>query len=112
MSVYVCNITIPCGEDFEQTFTLENIVDDSPFILTDYVAKSHLKKHPSSLTTSAVFDVSISNSLSGQILISLGSTVTSELKPGRYSYDIIIDDGLKKKRVIEGSALVTAGVTK
>lgn len=111
MAVYVSNITIPSGEDFEQTFTLESSSNNSPFNLTSYTAKSHLKKHPSSLTTAAVFQVSFPNRQAGEILISLGSSITSNLKPGRYSYDILIDNGVKKTRVIEGSALVTAGVT-
>ena len=51
------------------------------------------------------------NQEAGELVISLGSSITSTLKPGRYSYDILIDDGIKKKRVVEGSALVTAGVT-
>ena len=111
MSVYVSNITIPVGEDFEQIFTLENAVDNSSFNLNSYSARSYLKKHPSSLNITAVFDVSFPNRQSGEILVSLGSTITSTLKPGRYSYDILIDDGNRKKRVVEGSALVTAGVT-
>ncbi len=111
MAVYVSNITIPAGEDFEQTFTLENAVDDSYFDLNSYSAKSHLKKHPSSLNTTAVFQITFTNRQAGEILISLGSSITSSIRPGRYSYDIVIDDGSKKKRVVEGSALVTAGVT-
>lgn len=112
MAVYVSNITIPSGEDFEQTFTLENTIDNSVFNLENYTAKSYLKKHPTSLTTSAVFDVTFLDRQNGKISLSLGSTVTSNLKPGRYSYDVVIDNGTKKKRVVEGSALVTGGVTK
>lgn len=111
MAVYVSNITIPAGEDFEQTFNLERTSNNTPFNLENYTAKSYLKKHPTSLTTSAVFEVSFPNRAAGEILISLGSSITSSLKPGRYSYDILIDNGSKKKRVVEGSALVTAGVT-
>lgn len=111
MAVYVSNITIPAGEDFEQTFTLENAIDNSYFNLNNYSAKSHLKKHPSSLNVTAVFEVSFPNRSSGEIALALGSSITSNIKPGRYSYDIIIDNGIKKTRVVEGSALVTAGVT-
>lgn len=111
MAVYVSNITIPSGEDFEQTFTLESNLNNKSFNLDNYTARSYLKKHPSSLTVSAVFEVSFPNRRDGEILISLGSSITSSLRPGRYSYDIIIDNGVKKKRIVEGSALVTAGVT-
>ena len=41
----------------------------------------------------------------------MGSTVTAGLRPGRYSYDILLDDGSVKTRIVEGSAIVTAGVT-
>lgn len=111
MAVYVSNITIPAGEDFDQTFTLENVEDNSFLNLENYSAKSHVKKHPSSLNTTAIFQVSFPDRLAGQIALSLGSSITSTLKPGRYSYDILISDGIKSKRVVEGSVLVTAGVT-
>ena len=49
---------------------------------------------------------------SGQVKISLGSTITNNLKPGRYSYDVLLKDSSNlKTRIVEGSALVTAGVT-
>lgn len=111
MAVYVSNITIPAGEDYEKTFILKNDVDDSFFNLNTYSANSHLKKHPESLNVTAIFEVSFPNRDNGEILLSLGSTITSSLKPGRYSYDIVVDNGVKKKRVVEGSVLVTAGVT-
>lgn len=111
MTVYVSNITIPCGADFERTFILEDSMTNKVLNLTDYTAKSHLKKHPKSLTVSATFEVSFLNRISGEILISLGSSITSNLNPGRYCYDVLINDGFKTKRVVEGSALVTAGVT-
>jgi hypothetical protein len=112
MAVYVSNITIPSGDDFDQTFLLENIITNSSFDLSNYTIYSHLKKHPESLTKSATFDVEILDVELGMIQISLASSITSQLKPGRYSYDILIDNGQKKERVIEGSALVTGGVTK
>ena len=111
MAVYVSNITIPIGEDFEQVFVLENTIGNSTFDLSTYDARSFLKKHPSSLNKTAVFQVTFTNENAGELAISLGSSITSLLKPGRYSFDILIDNGIKKKRVVEGSALVTAGVT-
>ena len=46
MAVYVSNITIPIGEDFEQVFVLENNIGNSTFDLSNYAARSFLKKHP------------------------------------------------------------------
>ena len=41
----------------------------------------------------------------------LTAATTAVLKPGRYVYDVLLSDGSEKTRVIEGSALVTAGIT-
>lgn len=112
MSVYVSNITIPVGADFNQTFILSNSFGNS-LNLSGYTASSVLKKHPNSSKTSAVFDITfIEPRLTGQIRISLASSITSQLKSGRYCYDVLVDDGNgERTRVVEGSALVTAGVT-
>ena len=43
--------------------------------------------------------------------IALPASTTNGLKPGRYVYDVLLNDGSEKTRVIEGSAIVTAGIT-
>ena len=110
MAAYVSNIVIDVGADFNQTFNLEGS-NNAPLDLTGYTGASIMKKHPSSLSTTATFAVSFPNRLQGQVKISLGSTITNALKAGRYSYDLLLNDGSTKTRVVEGSALVTAGVT-
>jgi len=110
MAIYVANITIPGGADFQQTFFLES-TENTPLNLTGYTGYAKLKKSPASLKTSATFIVSFPNRTDGRVKISLGSTITSSLKPGRYCYDVLLDSGTAKTRVVEGSALVTAGIT-
>ena len=110
MAAYVSNIVIDQGADFNQTYNLENSAN-APLDLTGYTATSVLKKHPQSLLNTATFVCSFPNRAQGQLKISLGSTITPNLKPGRYSYDILLNSGSLKTRVVEGSALVTAGVT-
>jgi len=111
MSVFVANITIPIGSDFDQTLFLEDAVSNSPLNLTGYTASSSMKKHAASLTTAANFEVSFPNAVNGQIRIALASSLTTALRPGRYCYDILLNDGTKKTRIVEGSALVTGGIT-
>lgn len=111
MTAYVSNIIISSGEDFDRTFTLKNPVNNSYLNLSTYSARSFLKKHPSSLNVTVKFNVTIVAPVNGELKLSLGSSITSLLKPGRYSYDILLDDGVKKKKVVEGSALVVAGIT-
>ena len=110
MAAYVSNIVIDQGADFNQTYNLENSAN-APLDLTGYTATSVLKKHPQSLLDTATFTCSFPNRTQGQLKISLGSSITPGLKPGRYSYDILLNSGSLKTRVVEGSALVTAGVT-
>ena len=110
MAAYVSNIVIDQGADFNQTYNLENSAN-APLNLTGYTATSVLKKHPQSLLNTATFVCSFPNRALGQLKISLGSSITPDLKPGRYSYDILLNSGSLKTRVVEGSALVTAGVT-
>ena len=110
MAAYVSNIVIDQGADFNQTYNLENSAN-APLDLTGYTATSVLKKHPQSLLDTATFTCSFPNRTQGQLKISLGSSITPNLKPGRYSYDILLNSGTLKTRVVEGSALVTAGVT-
>ena len=102
MAAYVSNIVIDVGADFNQTFNLE----------TGYTGVSRMKKHHSSINTTATFTVSFPNRAAGQVKLSLGYATTKALKPGRYGYDLLLKDASNMiTRVVEGSALVTAGIT-
>ena len=112
MAAYISNIVIYAGADFNQIFTLEGS-NNSALNLTGYSATAKMKKHPASLNDTASFSVSIVNAQLGQLKISLGSATTKDIKPGRYSYDILlVSNAGIKSRVIGGSAIVTAGVTR
>ena len=111
MAAYISNIIIDAGADFNQIFTLEGS-NNSALNLSGYTATAKMKKHPASLNDTATFSVSIVNAQLGQLKISLGSATTKDIKPGRYSYDILLNDGSIKTRIVSGSAIVTAGVTR
>ena len=110
MAAYISNIVIDAGADFQQIFTLEGS-NNSALNLTGYTATAKMKKHPASLNDTATFSVSFISRLQGQLKISLGSATTKDIKPGRYSYDVLLNDGSLKTRIVSGSAIVTAGVT-
>ena len=55
--------------------------------------------------------MSFTSRTQGQLKIALGSSITSALKAGRYSYDVLLNYGSLKTRIVSGSAIVTAGVT-
>jgi len=70
-----------------------------------------------SSTNSVSFASSIANASNGVISISLTSTQTSALKPGRYVYDVMLQQGglgsaFDKTKAVEGMVLVRGGVTR
>ena len=111
-AVYVNNLVINSGTDFSQTFTLESNDNDSALDLTGYTVSAQMRKYSGS-STSTTFTSSISSpGTLGKIVISLTSSQTVDLKPGRYVYDVVITINSVKTRVIEGMVLVREGVTR
>ena len=87
MAVPAVNLTIEKGTSFETTFNITNS-DDSVFVLTNFSATAKIRKHPTA-TTSKSFSTTITTA-TGEIKISMGSTLTADLTPGRNYYDVII----------------------
>jgi hypothetical protein len=112
-AVYVSNLIINSGADFQQTFNLDDSDTNSPLNLTNYTISSQMRKYSGSSSSVSFASSITSPPTNGQISISLGSTQTSAIKPGRYVYDVlIIDSSSIKTRVVEGMVLVREGVTK
>tara|TARA_R110000868_G_scaffold110291_1_gene299013 strand:- start:308 stop:646 length:339 start_codon:yes stop_codon:yes gene_type:complete len=111
MAVYVSNIVIEQGCNFDATYQLEDTRTNSFLNLTGSVVKSEIRKTYSS-TNYVSFASTISDPENGKIAISLNPEQTLSLKPGRYVYDVKIISGNKEYKGVEGSALVRAGVTK
>ena len=110
MAVYVNNITINTGEYFSRDFYLDNI-DGTPLDLTGYTAASQMRKHPESVNATVNFNVGFIDRTNGRIRISLTSSKTGSIKPGRYVWDIMFTDSAGKKSiVIEGNVLATADI--
>ena len=113
MAVYVTNLLIKTGTTFDQVFTLEDGVSNSPVNLTGFDVSAQMRKHPGA-TGVTTFTSSIFDAAGGKIQIGLSTTQTAELKPGRHVYDVITTNTSTPKVmecVIEGSVLVTKGVT-
>jgi len=110
-SIYVSNLIINSGASFSQDFFLEDSATNSAMNLSSTTVSSQMRKWSGS-TGVTTFTSSIVNSQSGQIRISLGSSITSSLKPGRYVYDVLLTNNTSTTRVVEGMALVREGVTR
>lgn len=105
----VNNIVIDQGTTFSFTFNLTN-VDGSAKDLSSYTVAAQVRK--SYYTSTKVDFTTATVDAEGEITISLTATQTSELKAGRYVYDIEIDDGTETIRVLEGIVTVTPEVTR
>jgi hypothetical protein len=104
------DITIDQGSPFQlevDLFDSNMNVDESI-----YTGAGKMKKHYTS-SNAYSFDVSVAN---GKVEVSMTSTYTANLVPGRYVYDVEIynnDDEANPfaLRVVEGVATVTPSVT-
>ena len=111
MAVYVSNIVIEAGYDFDTSFQLEDTRTNSPLILTDASTEAQLRKHHGS-STAVSFASTVTSPELGIISISLTGTQSVSLKPGRYVFDVKITNSGREYKAVEGAALVRAGVTR
>ena len=112
MAVYVSNIVISTNEDFTQTFTLQSASDKTALNLTDYTVSSQMRKYAGSSTATDFTASIVSPATSGKVSIALTATDTTNLKEGRYVYDIVIEKNSTKTKVVEGMVVVNKGVTR
>jgi len=108
-AVPTVNIVIPQGTTFSELFTSTES-DGSATNLTGYAGVSKIRKYPGA-SDSTSFSVSITGS-TGEVTISMASSITQTLKPGRYYYDVYLTSASDVvSRMVEGQALVTAGIS-
>lgn len=111
-AAYVSNLVINAGASFTQTFILQNSDDGSLLDLYGFSVEAQLKKWFGS-SYAVDFTVTVDDPpINGRIILSLTPEQTKIIKPGRYVYDIVTTDPYSvKNRVVEGSVLVSGGVT-
>ena len=103
------NIVIAQGVNFSEVFTSTE-TDGSASNLQGYSGASKIKKYPES-PTSESFSVNIT-AATGEVSIAMTAGKTVKLKPGRYYYDVVLTSGSGVlSRLVQGSAMVTAGIT-
>ena len=111
MTVYVKNLIINSGEDFSQDLDLLSADGSGVVNLTNFSVDSQLRKHPDS-TKFVDIAVSITDPTQGKINISIADTITSNIKPGRHVYDVMLTRPSGSKIIgVEGSVLVRSGIS-
>lgn len=99
------------GSDFVAEFTLEND-DETPIDLNGFTVYSQFRKSYGA-TTGYTFTTDVVNSAQGKITLALSGNDSSEIKPGRYLYDVEIRSisGVKT-RVVEGILTINPEITR
>ena len=99
------------GSDFTTEMTLQNN-NGTAMDLTGFSVYSQFRKNYNS-TIAYQFTTAMTNALQGIITLSLLGTASSNIKPGRYLYDVeIVDITTRKTRVVEGIVTINAEITK
>ena len=113
MAVFNTNLIIHTGTDFEQTFVLEDDRTNSAKDLTGYTGVAKFKQYPNAYSTGdGAFDFGFTNRTLGKIRISMADTATAKLEPGKFFYDVLLNDGSAVETVIEGQLIVKRSVTR
>ena len=111
-TVYTVNLTIYTGIDFNQIFVFEGLSTNSRLNLSGYQLCAKMRKAEES-STYTPFNVEIKDVSNARVGLNMTSAVTSALKPGKYLYDILLQDPSgNTERVVEGQVNVKRTVTR
>lgn len=104
------NLIIEKGTTFLINITVKD-ASETIVNLSNYTAKSQLRKSPDS-SNSISFTINNGGN-TGVLVLSLSSNTSETLDYGRYLYDITLTDLSNNViRLLEGTATVTADITK
>lgn len=101
------NIVIDQGADFNSSFIFTDELDE-PIDFTTYTANSQIRK---TYTSSTAYNFEINLANNGVITLSMNAATTANLSPGRYVYDLEVENSGNRSRLVEGIVSVTPQVT-
>lgn len=114
MAAGIYDIIIDQGSDFSLEITVKDDANQ-PKNLTSYSARSQMRGERSSEEIAASFTCSVdSDPATGKITMFLSNSVSKDIRPGSYYYDLEIftanDENVT--RILQGRARVTPEVTR
>jgi hypothetical protein len=111
MAAALKNIVIERRATFSLHFLVQNGSDQSAFDLTGYTATAQVRETAGAKHIVATFTCAIPNPSGGEMTAVLSNTVTTNLKPGIYFWDLYITTSGAAIRLLQGKATVTDTVT-
>jgi hypothetical protein len=105
-------LTVDQGATFESNIDL--VDDDGVAInVAGYIFSGQIRKSYYSLNPTANLTITVVNSANGNVNITLNAATTTNIKAGRYLYDVKMRDTANVvTRIVEGIITVTPQVTK
>lgn len=105
-------LTVDQGTTYETYLDL--IADDGSAInIAGYTFAGSIRKSYYSANPAANLTITINNSATGNILISMNAATTANIRAGRYLYDVkMVDTTNAVTRIVEGIMTITPQVTK
>tara|TARA_B100000965_G_scaffold207531_1_gene173457 strand:+ start:6713 stop:7096 length:384 start_codon:yes stop_codon:yes gene_type:complete len=113
-AAYGVNLTILEGADFRSTFAVKQ-ENKAVFDLSGYTIQARMKKSVAIGASSGgitSFTSGITSAADGEFDITLTDTVTTDLNPGRYYFDIsAVSTASTVYKMVSGSVLVEGGLS-
>jgi len=107
------NLSIYGGSALAADFSIVD-TGSSAYDLSDFTGSSQMAKSVAvgaTLGAQATFTVGFTSAADGKIRVSYGATQTGALSAGRYMYNVLISTGTTVYNIIEGNAMVYAGIS-
>lgn len=107
-------VELDLDQGTDLSYNLDLTQDDgSPLDITGYVFSSSIKKSYYSANVTANLTVTITDSVGGNVVLSMNSATSANIKAGRYLFDVKqVDTANVATRIVEGIITVLPQVTK
>lgn len=107
------NLVLEQATTFNFQFQIKN--DSTPLNLTGYTGTMTVRPFTGSSTTTLVATIAngymtFTTAIEGRVTVNFPSSITN-IVPGRYVYDLVLNSGGTITRYLEGQFTVTPGVT-
>ena len=107
------NLTIYGGSALAADFSIVD-TGSTAYDLSNFTGSSQMVKSVAvgaTLGAQATLTVGFTSAADGKIRVSYGATQTGALSAGRYMYNVLISTGTTVYNIIEGNAMVYAGIS-
>lgn len=101
------------GSTFRNVINLTDDLTNESMNVSGYTVRSQMRRSYYSANASATIVCSVTDAANGEITMSLAASNTSNIKAGRYLFDLeTVDRGGVVSRVLEGIITVTPEITR